>query len=96
MATNFDVIVIDTTASNGISLSISGGNTISIAANTASTAQYGTVQTRNATDPQATAASVSIVPTQYYVQQEVARLEIAIAGATGALRYTPISSYTEP
>jgi hypothetical protein len=96
MATNFDVIVIDTTASNGISLSITGGNTVSVAADLASLSAPGTVQTRNATDPQATAASVSVVPTQYYVQQEIARLELAIAGATGALRYEPISSYVEP
>ena len=128
MTANYDVVVVDTTESKGINLSISGGNTVSVAANyaqgsnpgvvrggvfgislvggliywnadqatRASNASYGVVQTRNATDIQVTAASVNIVPTQYYVQQEVARLEVAIAGATGAVGYEPISSYVEP
>lgn len=96
MTANFDIVVIDTTASNGISLTITGGNTVSIAANTASTAQYGTVQTRGTVDPQLTAASVSVVPTQYYVQTEIARLDQAITDAQSALRYEVISSYTEP
>lgn len=127
MATNFDIVVIDTAASNGISLTITGGNTVSIAASTASNngagvilgasngakivngiiqmdmtalspatlTTTGVVQTRNAPDPQVTSASVSVVPTQYYVQQEVARLEVAIAGATGALRYEPINTHVE-
>ena len=125
MATNFDVIVIDTTASNGISLSITGGNTVSIAASTASNngagvilganngativngiiqmdvntgpmatlTTVGFVQTRNAADVHLTSASVAVVPTQYYVQTEIERLDEAL---NSAIRCEPISSYTEP
>lgn len=129
MATNFDIVVIDTAASNGISLTITGGNTVSISASTASNngagvvlgasngaklvdgviqldmataptaslSSNGIVQTRNATDPQLTSASVSVVPTQYYVQQEVNRLELLITGATNAaLQYEPINTHVEP
>ena len=92
MATNFDVVVIDTTQSNGISLSIIGGNTVGVAADLASLSAPGTVQTRNEADAQLTSASISVVPTQYYVQTEIARLNQAIADAQGALRYEPISS----
>ena len=130
MATNFDVVVIDTTASNGISLTITGGNTVSVSASTASNngagvvrgansgvrissgfiqadldtfpnASYsskGAVVTRNTTDRSVTADTTNVVPTQYYVQNEIARLDALIASGGGGgsivgdFSYIPISS----
>lgn len=125
MATNFDIVVIDTAASNGISLTITGGNTVSVSATTASNngagvvlgasngaklvngviqldmataptaslSSNGMVQTRNVPDSELTSASVSVVPTQYYVQTQFAQLGEEL---DGAIRCEPINIYVEP
>ena len=67
------------------------GPTITIPSATLST--EGCVVTRNATDQNVTSETVSVVPTQYFVQTEIARLDTRIDNAQGTVMYTPISSY---
>lgn len=53
----------------------------------------GVVVTGNTSNPNLTSETVNVVPTQWYFQQEVARLNDRIDSA-GSISYTPISSST--
>lgn len=70
------------------------GPTITIPSATLSS--EGCVTTRNAKDNLVTSETVSVVPTQYFVQTEIARLDTRIDNAQGTVQYTPISSYVKP
>ena len=67
------------------------GPTITIPSATLST--EGCVTTRNAADQNVTSETVSVVPTQYYVQSEIARLDLRIDNAQGTVMYTKIAQY---
>lgn len=81
---------------NGVATSGGGGGgsagpSITVPAATLTTP--GVVVTCNSSSGSVTSDTVNVVPTQYYVQSEIARLENAISSA-GAIQYTPISSST--
>lgn len=67
------------------------GPTITIPSATLTT--EGCVSTRNAADQQVTSETVSVVPTMWWFQQEVARLDDAISSAGGTVQYTKIAQY---
>lgn len=71
------------------------GGTVSITIPPANTTDPGVVITGNTSNSQLTSASTNVVPTLWWMQQEVGRLETAISSA-GVIQYTPISSYTPP
>ena len=82
----------------GISPSIpagSGGQTIVVSASEATTASAGIVKTCNTSTSQATSNTVSLVPTQYYVQSEVTRLENLISSAGGTQTTSSLWTATE-
>ena len=74
----------------------SDGQTIVISASEATTASAGIVKTCNTSTSQATSTTVSLVPTQYYVQGEVTRLEglISSASSTTVISSSIVSSST--
>ena len=71
------------------------GGTVSITIPPANTTDPGVVITGNTSNAQLTSASTNVVPTLWWMQQEVGRLETAISSA-GVIQYTPISSYPPP
>ena len=70
-----------------------GGTGPTITIPSATLSSEGCVTTRNEADPNATAETVSVVPTQFYVQSEIARLDDRIDHAAGTVMYTPIAKY---
>ena len=70
----------------------SGGSGPTITIPSATLQSEGCVRTCNSSSGQVTSETVSIVPTQYYVQTEIARLDQAIESAQGTVQYEPISS----
>lgn len=69
------------------------GDDISITIPAASATTPGVVITGNTHSDTVTSASVNVVPTLWWMQQEVQRLDNAISSA-GGISYTPISSMT--
>jgi len=71
-----------------------GGGTgiVSITIPPASLTTPGVVITGNTANPQLTSDTVNVVPTQWYFQQEVSRLDNRIDSA-GVIQYTKIAQY---
>lgn len=76
--------------------STGGGSTITISASEATLASAGIVKTCNASTGQATSTTVALVPTQYFVQSEITRLEglISSASSTTVISSSIVSSST--
>lgn len=69
------------------------GSTITITVPDATLTSPGVVITGNTTNSQLTDSDVNHVPTQWFFQQEVARLDLRIDNAQGTVMYTPIAKY---
>ena len=69
------------------------GDNISITIPAANAATPGVVVTGNTHSNTVTSETVNVVPTLWWMQQEVTRLDNAISSA-GGISYTPISSTT--
>ena len=70
-----------------------GGTGPTITIPSATLSSEGCVTTRNAVDQNVTSETVSVVPTQWYVQTEIARLDLRIDNAQGTVMYTKIAQY---
>lgn len=70
-----------------------GGTGPTITIPSATLSSEGCVTTRNAVDQNVTSETVSVVPTQWYVQSEIARLDLRIDNAQGTVMYTKIAQY---
>lgn len=68
-----------------------GGGDVSITVPAASAANLGVVITGNTHSDTVTSETANVVPTLWWMQQEVQRLDNAISGG---ISYTPISSTT--
>lgn len=69
------------------------GPTITITIPSATLTSEGVVITGNTTNSSLTAEDVTHVPTQWFFQQEVARLDLRIDNAQGTVMYTKIAQY---
>lgn len=69
------------------------GSTITITVPDATLSDPGVVITGNTHSDTVTSETVNVVPTLWWMQQEVTRLDNAISSA-GGISYTPISSTT--
>ena len=69
------------------------GSTITITVPDATLSDPGVVVTGNTNSNTVTSETVNVVPTLWWMQQEVQRLDDAISSA-GGISYTPISSTT--
>ena len=69
------------------------GPTITITIPSATLTSEGVVITGNTTNSSLTAEDVTHVPTQWWFQQEVARLDLRIDNAQGTVMYTKIAQY---
>lgn len=56
----------------------------------------GVVITGNTHSDLVTSETVSVVPTQWFLQQEVTRLEALIDAAQGTVQYTELNRYVKP
>lgn len=72
------------------------GLTVSVTISEATLTTPGGVQTRNSSDGTVTSETVSVVPTQYYVQNEISRLESAIVSGGGSGVTVVQSAYGGP
>lgn len=68
------------------------GPTITITIPSATLSSEGVVVTGNTNNPSLTEQDVTHVPTQWFFQNEIARLEQRINDLAGAVRYTPINT----
>lgn len=72
------------------------GPTITITIPSATLTTEGVVVTGNTTNDQLTAEDVTHVPTQWWFQQEVANIYLAISQAQGTVQYEEINRYVKP
>jgi len=69
------------------------GATITITVPNATLTDPGVVVTGNTTSESVTSETVNVVPTMWWFQQEVARLDLRIDNAQGTVMYTKIAQY---